>query len=596
MSKNAEQRSFTDYLSHIDNQNDNANDHSDVERLSELSEFISDQHPIVYFSMEMYDQSNDIKGGGGLGVLAADTRRVAEQLKVPFVIVTPFYPRESHQSLRYFWQHEIHTSTDPLRLYKELGYVSVRSMYDDDAELAILERKLGSTRIIAVSEPNLGELYQGGNSDDHRLYQEVALGFGGYQALKQQGIEAAFMQLNESPTVFAAIAKLDDLCERGLPLDEAIEQTRSSLLYTNHTLVAAVESKFHRDQFRRRVMPNIENEAVRDWLDGMFDADGLLPLSLLAIELSGAKSGVSKLHARVSNFSDKDGNHVDFQAVTNGISRKWIADGVSDYLCDLDVLDEFDLPTDSYVEKLQKLDINTVRELKRQGRQELNRVLAGRLNQIGQPIEIPDDALIFDFKRRFADYKRASMVFSDPDKLVGILEDQNAHFILTGKPHASDSPMKEELHRLLTMVDEHPVLRSRVHYVQDYDEVVGRALSVGADCAINIPEVGKEACGTSWMKDIANFKLLISTPDGGVADLDPIACLEVSGDEEQALYDRMIEAAEILHDDDRYRAEIIRELGGYLPTISGSRMMSGYLSLFSRMRSNQPARQMADAL
>ncbi|MEO8691384.1 MAG: alpha-glucan family phosphorylase [Candidatus Saccharimonas sp.] len=587
MPKNAEQRSFKDFLSHIDNQDDDTNGHDENGHLSELSEFISDEHPIVYFSMEMYDQSNDIKGGGGLGVLAADTRRVAEQLNAPFVIVTLFYPRESHQTLRYFWQHEIHTSADPLRLYKELGCVSIRSMYDDDAELTILERKLGSTRIIAVTEPNLGELYQGGNSDDHRLYQEVALGFGGYQALKQQGIEAAFMQLNESPTVFAAIAKLDDLCQQGLPLKEAIEQTRSSLLYTNHTLVAAAESKFHRDQFRRRVMPNIESESVRDWLDSMFDADGLLPLSLLAIELSGAKSGVSKLHARVSNFSDKDGNHVDFQAVTNGISRKWIADGVSDYYHDLGILDEFDLPSDDYVDKLQRLEINAIRELKSQGRQELNRVLETRLDQTGQPIQIPDDALIFDFKRRFVSYKRAGMVFSDPDRLAGILEEENAHFILTGKPHASDYPMKEELHRILTLVDEHPVLRSRVHYIQDYDEEVGRALSIGADCAINIPEVGREACGTSWMKDIANFKLLISTPDGGVADLDPIACLEVSGDEEYELYKRMVEAAEILRNDDRYLAETIREISGYLPIISGSRMVKEYLGLISRMRSNR---------
>jgi hypothetical protein len=86
------------------------------------------------------------------------------------------------------------------------------------------------------------------------------------------------------------------------------------------------------------------------------------------------------------------------------------------------------------------------------------------------------------------------------------------------------------------------------------------------------------------MKDIANFKVLISTPDGGVADVEPIECLEVSGNEHEALYQRMQEATELLRDDEKYRHEVIRELGSYLPVISGSRMMAGYLRLFNRMR------------
>ena len=94
--------------------------------------------------------------------------------------------------------------------------------------------------------------------------------------------------------------------------------------------------------------------------------------------------------------------------------------------------------------------------------------------------------------------------------------------------------------------------------------------------------MGEEACGTSWMKDIANLKLLISTPDGGVADIQPIACLEVSGkNEAESLYYNMEQASAILRCDSAYRRELIRSLGAYLPIISGPRMMAKYLQLFA---------------
>ena len=211
----------------------------------------------------------------------------------------------------------------------------------------------------------------------------------------------------------------------------------------------------------------------------------------------------------------------------------------------------------------------------------MNEVLATRSDQYGEPIEIPADAVLFNFKRRFANYKRPSLPFEDPERLAQLLVDNNAHFVLTGKPHPNDDPMKGELHRVLSLIDADPRLKERVHYVEDYDEEVGRALTVGADVAINLPVVGEEACGTSWMKDIANFEVLISTPDGGVADVMPIECLEVSGDECEMTYVRMQEAAEIVRSSERLEAEVKRELTAYLETISGARMMFDYVDLFA---------------
>ncbi len=555
----------------------------EVKDIASIAKLLSPERPLLYWTMELYDkEENQIKGGGGLGILAADTRRTAQQLGLPLVVITPFYTKESHQRLDNFWQHEESIKITPGPEYRRYCNTSISTAIHTVVPLDVYDKTLGSTRIIAVTEENFGELYPGSNSSDHRLYQEVALGFGGYRALKMEGIEALYMQLNEAPTVFAAVARLDDLLRSGVEFNNALATLRSQLLYTNHTLVPAVEGEFTRAQFEHFAYPNILSPELKEWINSLFNTENKLKLSLLAIELAGKKSGVSKLHARVSDFYDHAGNKVHFDAVTNGISRKWILPKIEDFYHKNGILNDADLPTNDYKARLNTLDMHTVRQLRKAGRAHLNHVISRRKNQYGQAFSIPDDAMIFDFKRRFASYKRPDLLFTDIDRLANILQTHNAHVVLTGKPHPNDEPMKHELQRMLTLVHYNPTLRERVHYLQDYDEEIGQALAFGADCALNVPVVGEEACGTSWMKDIANLKLLISTPDGGVADVQPIACLEVSGQNEaESLYYNMEQAAAILRNDATYKRELVRSLGAYLPVISGPRMMAKYLQLFA---------------
>ena len=219
--------------------------------------------------------------------------------------------------------------------------------------------------------------------------------------------------------------------------------------------------------------------------------------------------------------------------------------------------------------------------MKALGREELNRVLAHRKDQYGNPINIPENAFVFDFKRRFVNYKRPYLPFERLDSLRQILVDYDAHYLLAGKVHQGDRMMYSHLLEILASIDKDPVLRERVHYLQNYDEELGRAMSIGADAAINIPIVGLEACGTSWEKDIANMKLLISTSDGGVADIKPIACLEVTGasyeSEVPSLYMNMHKACQVTANDMMLEGHIKKQLTAYLPTISGSRMLKDYL-------------------
>ena len=577
--------SYTDtpkYQPH-DIEKDDASEFYDAINRSSLTRELSETRPYVYWTMEIYDKSNGIKGGGGLGVLAADTRRVAQQLEVPFVVVTPFYRSESHQSIEWLSQTEYSEKVSPQDYgFEYVDEVTVASAGYPDTSLSVFRKILGSTQFVTMSEPNFGQLYEGIGSGDHRLYQEVALGFGGYKALKLVGIKPAVIQLNETATIFADLARLNEISSNGMNLYEAIVYVRKHTLYTNHTLLQAAEPEFHISQFEKLIFPNIKSNAVIHWVREQFDGSGMLRPNMLAIELTEAKNGVSRLHARVANFRDRNNERVKFHAVTNGIDMEtWVLPEIMNMYRDKGIIDKFGMPTDDYQEKINDISIGDIRALKSLGRKELNRVLEHRKDQYGNPIHIPEDAFVFDFKRRFANYKRPYLPFERLNILKQILIDYNAHYLLAGKVHQGDTAMYEHLLRILKEIDSDPILRERVHYLQDYDEELGRAMSIGSDAAINVPVIGLEACGTSWEKDIANLKLLISTSDGGVADIKPIACLEVSGidydAEVSSLYANMHKACQITSNDLMLEGNVKKQLTAYLPIISGARMMKDYL-------------------
>ena len=547
-----------------------------------LTKQLSKERPYTYWTIELYDMKNGIRGGGGLGVLAADTRRVAEELNVPLTLITPFYPSESHQTFKCSDEMcTLHTK----KSYEDFGFnfidtVNIRCN-NQITRLDVIEKRLGSTRLLCVTEPNFGELYSGVSCGDHRLYQEVALGFGGYQALKLVGEKPSIMQLNEVATFFAALARLDELASNGMDFYEAVVYTRKHTLYTNHTLVQAAEADFDFNQFERFVFPNLKSKAVKKWLKDKFE-NGKIRLSSVTIEIAELRSGVSKLHARVANYKDLAGNKVKFKAITNGIDLKnWILPEILSFYHKNKILNKFDYEAPNFTSNLDIIDAKTVRNLKQLGRKTLNEILKTRPDSEGKILQFSDSELIFDFKRRFVDYKRPWLPFSDLKRLREILEKNNAHYILTGRVHEGDDRMYGKLKEILSAIKTDPFLALHVHYLPDYDEDLAFALSVGSNVSINTPIVGLEACGTSWMKDIGNLCLLVSTHDGGVADCPADSYLNVSGETEQEeienLYLKMEEAANAWKNDFDLEYWEKTQLKNYLPVISGARMIKDYL-------------------
>ena len=570
-----------------------------------LTPKLNEARPYVYFTLEYYDKDNGIRGGGGLGVLAADTRRVAERMQLPFVTVTPFYPVEMHQRLAAYEElgggqslldseatQNVAVSVAPIDEERRVNYADFGFSYVDSVfikccgnlcKLDVIEKRFKTTRILAITEPNFGSLYQGLSGSDHRLYQEVALGFGGYQALKLVGLRPAIIQLNEVATFFAALARLDELCKNGMDFYEAMVYVRKHTLYTNHTLVQAAEAEFSHEQFERFVYPNVHSKAVRRWLDGQFK-DGEIRLSSVATLLAELKNGVSKLHAAKANYQDANGERVKFKAVTNGIDVfKWVAPQILTFYQKCGIIDSIGCVSANYREALENLTAEKIRELKHGGREIMNQILENYPDQNGEILEFNTDDFVFDFKRRFVDYKRPELAFQDPARLRGVLEPYGAHYILTGRIHAGDENMVRKLQQILAAVERDDYLKTHVHYLADYDEKLAFGLSCGCNTAINVPIVGLEACGTSWEKDVANLQLLISTADGGVADLTREYHLDVTGssdaEEAESLYARMGEALEIWGNDFDLEYRIGTQLEGFLPIISGARMVKDYLNM-----------------
>lgn len=575
----------------------------------ELREVLKDEKtPWIYWAMEIY--RDDIKGGGGLGMLASDTLEIIKKLEVPAFFITPFYRKERVQRIENLEQKtELVDVTPEERGFKKFGAVSIDTLINNNltpTELDFYIKSEGSARLLVLSEKNFGELYQGESDSDHRIYQNVALGVGGFRAMKKLGIKFPIdQQLNEAPTVFSALARLDDEMDGGGSFMQALSGIKSKTIYTNHTLVQAAEAEYSLDQFERFVFPNLKHQEIADWLRQKIEGKGgKIKLSTLAFELAEKRNGVSLIHAREASklYKDYDGNNVVFEGVTNGISlERWADSELLNYYRKAGVLDEFNLPTPDFKEKLKALDLKTIAEIKERGRGRLRDTLSESKNQYNESIQIPQDAKIFNWKRRLAEYKRPGMIFERPSELAEILEKNNAYLVMAGKTHPGDKYMQKELLRILRVVDGNPILKKRVHFVQNYGEIHARSLAQGADVSLNTPRVrnergeriSTEACGTSWEKDVIGNTILISTSDGGVADPEIRAkedrskdfvapFLEIVGtkyeDEVASLYKNMQAACDMLEGEVKYDF-LKKQLEEFLPIISGSRMEADYLNL-----------------
>lgn len=559
----------------------------DIKR-EDLCEKLTLSSPWVYYSMEL--GIDGLRFAGGLGILAGDIAAQCSKMNVPFWGVTLFYPVCSTQTFegKFSPQDTSLCIFDP----KQIGFEKCDEVLvyanQDEIKLDVYKKSRGSSSILALSEPGLGELYQGEKESDHRLYQEVVLGFAGHAALKAAGVAPAILHLNEAATVFAALAELDSVCKESDDLNEAIDKVRAKTVFTNHTLVAAAVAVFSRNQVERFVYGNLQSNKVKSFLDMLLQEGGdKLNLSSLAITLSGNVNSVSKLHGRIATgqFYSSDGSLVDFKPVTNGIFLdRWVSDEILDIYHGNSVLDDYDLPKKGFEKIISGLEQQRLVDAKDAARGRLRAYLRdSRLDNYGNKVDIGDEVKIVSWARRLVDYKRPKMMFDKPDKLAEVLERHNMYVLISGKSHPGDEAMRDEIRHILSTSYNAPILEKRVHYLQDYDEELALMLVSGSDVWLNTPIVGMEACGTSIWKAMVNMTILISTIDGGAADIEPPEYIAIKGDfmreEVESLYDGLNRAGEILKDKDKWNEFVKRQLVTYLPIMSGGRMVREYIEM-----------------
>lgn len=563
----------------------------------DLKGVLTPNSPWIDFTMEVYSQEHGLLGGGGLGILKGDTAVEAQRLGFPLVIFTLFYPKRMTQVLNEdFYQQDV--PTDPVSP-ADLGYelvLDTQARANGD-EIGLKVYKVPDLPVYVLYEPGLEYQYPGENYIDHRLYQDAMLTFGGVKAYKALGLTPPVIQIDEAPTALVPLAEMDWLCQQGLSLDDAKAKVRSKTIFTNHTLVNVAEAVFTAEQFEKYVVKNLEAEEVKEWLRELIgENNGSLALSRLAIELSGVKNGVSKIHAAYASkmYKERDGSPVTFHPVTNGISRRWFEPRLLNLYEEEGVLNRDFLPTSDYIDRIGNLDARVLREMKTGFKARFVDYLRTRKDQYGGFAMIDEDAAEATWacwNKRIADYKRPELLFTDLQKLGRILDDENIHVLLSGKAHPTDEAMKRRLQGILQNVNEDAILRRRVHFIQNYDAELAKQLIFGVDIGFNTPRVrdefgnriNTEADGTFWKKLMANLAILISTRDGGVADLDKLPCFEIVGrtDEEEvdSLYSSLERAVNERRDLTSWERRIKGQLEGYLPIISATRMLVGYTGL-----------------
>jgi starch phosphorylase len=517
-----------------------------------------DDHPLVaYFSAEFGLTECLSIFAGGLGILAGDHLKSASDLGIPLVGVGLLYQQgyfEQYLS-QSGWQQETYEDNDfenlplsrafgpdgkPVVVEVNLGghqvYAQVWRVQVGRVALYLLDT---NTPLNARSEDRdiTDQLY--GGDREMRIRQEIVLGIGGYRALQAIGLEPTVYHMNEGHSAFLSLEHVRHLMRKhNLTFPEARELASASLVFTTHTPVEAGHDYFPPDLVDRYLGETTRQLGIspQEFMElGRTRMIGDFCMTVLALRLASRANGVSKLHGEVSRrmwqwlWPNLPLEEVPISHVTNGVHfRSWISlemNQLYDRYLGPNWREEpanGDIWSRAYSIPAEELWRTHQRRRERLVSWARNRVRDQRVrrgaaqSEIEAADEILDpDALTIGFARRFATYKRATLILRDLPRLKRMLLDSERplQLIFAGKAHPHDDAGKE-LIRQITQLSRDPAFGRRVVFIEDYDLAVARYLVQGVDVWLNTPLRPNEASGTSGMKAAANGVLNLSTLDG----------------------------------------------------------------------------------
>jgi glycogen phosphorylase len=551
---------------------------------------------VAYFSAEFGLTESLQTYSGGLGVLAGDHLKACSDLGIPLVGVGLLYKEGYFQQYLNSegWQHERYTINDfenlPMqKIVNSEGEPLILSvpMIDYEVFYQVWIIQVGRVPLylldtnISLNNPSdrkITETLYGGTVET-RIRQEIILGIGGIRALHSMGIEPMVCHMNEGHSAFLSLERIRILMEeKGLSFREAKEAGFYSNVFTTHTPVPAGIDVFSNDLIEKYLglyYRQILKISDRDFysLGSIYrnQESGVFNMAHLAMNTAGYINGVSKLHSEVSKKMWSSGypnipfNEIPIGSVTNGvhirshisremedlflkyIGEKWIQNPASQQLWDR-------------VDKIPNEELWRIHEERRSrlvsfARSRLIKQIkarGGSQSEIEAASEVLDPgALTIGFARRFATYKRATLILRDIERFADLIGDRlrPVQFVFAGKAHPRDDEGKKLIQEIAQITKEEQ-FRKWVVFLENYDLNVASYLVEGCDIWLNNPRRPLEASGTSGMKIIANGGLNFSVLDGWwVEGFDPELGWKIGNGEEylDPEYQDEIEARQLYH-------------------------------------------------
>ncbi len=528
-----------------------------AEPIRSLSVDVTPEHPIVYFSTE-YGLNESIPiYSGGLGVLSGDHLKSASDMALPLVAIGLLYKSG------YFMQ-EIDSNGRQIAQYpvNNFGQMPIKQVHDALGEPVYVQLELPGRILYArVWRLQVGRvtLYlmdtdTSRNTDEDRritdrlyeanretrLLQEILLGQGGMRLLRTLGIIPSVYHMNEGHSAFMALERVRDCMTQGMAYEEAVVRVRSNTLFTTHTPVSAGNESFSLELMSRYFGGMAQNLSL-SWqqftkLGQIEGGDSqAFEMTVLALRLSCWANAVSRLHGVVSRhmwnklWKGLPTAETPIGHVTNGVHtpsyvgswmhellHKYLGEGWMQALPGAGVWDNVDaIPDDAFWAARQNQKEALLDALRKRVPVFAQRFKLDPATRKGMEALLKPETLIIGFARRFAPYKRATLLFADPDRLARILNNPARPVVLvfSGKAHPADEAGINLIQEVMRMCQDERFL-GRIFFLENYSLSVSRLMSQGCDVWLNTPRRPHEASGTSGMKLPVNGGVNLSISDG----------------------------------------------------------------------------------
>lgn len=493
---------------------------------------------VVYISMEFGLHESIRLYSGGLGVLAGDHIRSASDLGIPLVGVS------------FLWRHgyfrQLIDDGEQIAAYPDarLNRLPIAAVPGPDGEQLEIQVPVADRLVHArvwvmqvgrcplylidalhpdnhpVDEGLSDKLY--GGDTYTRIRQEMVLGVGAHQIMVALGEDVNVYHLNEGHCAFVALPLLASAIKQGHKGQAALDVVRQQCVFTTHTPVPAGHDRFEGSMVHHVIGPYLDangldhRQAFALGRVNERDHGESYCMTVLAMKAAASTNGVSRLHGHVSRqmwhelWPDLSPDDAPIGHVTNGVHHVFWTSKPFRQLYDRHLPAWRERPWDPAVwAAIDQVPDDALWAARTHARRQLIATIERECGKKFDP-----QALTVCFARRFAPYKRATLLFRDPERLKALLDHRSrVQLVFAGKAHPRDTAGRELVEQVVRWAD-HVYLRDRIAFVENYDIELGRILTAGADVWLNNPRRPHEASGTSGQKSVLNGGINLSVLDG----------------------------------------------------------------------------------